>query len=153
MVREYNARAVNQGLLPSEMFAYAGDLLDPSGQPSETICGPDLFNFDLAVVGLGLHHFDDPQLAVNRLLERLKDGTGVLLIVDFLPHEHVPGEGHDTVARNGFEEKEMLALMERAGCRGIAYVILGKGVTWAVDGQKHERSIFMCRGTKGSSSQ
>lgn len=144
-------RAVNQGLLPSEMFAYAGDLLDPSGGgPSETICDPDLFDFDLAVVGLGLHHFDDPKLAIRRLLERLKDDTGVLLIVDFLPHDHVPSEGKPTVAHHGFGEREMLASMEGAGCRDVEYVVLGKGVTWAVDGQMHERSIFMCRGRKAS---
>ena len=150
-VREYNTRAVNQGLLPSEMFAYAGNLLDTSG-PSGTICGPDLFHFDLAVVGLGLHHFDDPQLAIKRLLERLKDDTGVLLIIDFVPHEHDESKGKHHVAHDGFGKEKMRALIEGAGCQEVDYVVLGKGATWTADGQKHERSIFMCRGRKASMS-
>ncbi|KAI9788849.1 MAG: hypothetical protein M1816_006513 [Peltula sp. TS41687] len=155
MVRAYNARAANQGLPPSEMFAYAGDLLEPT----ESIGGADLYGFDLVVVGLGLHHLADARLAMERLGRRLTDdGSGVLLVVDFLPHGLVPGGGGgggdgdcgETVACGGFGEAEMVALMRRAGCREVRYVVLGKGVTCSPEGKKLERTVFMCRGRKAS---
>lgn len=149
MVHEYNTRAQNQGLYPSEMSAVVGDLLDPSGA-SPSICEPDLFQFDLAVVGFSLHHFANPELAVMRLLERLKAGTGVLLIIDFLPHEHIASIGHHTVAHHGFGESDMTAILERAACQEVDYVVLGRGVTRAASGEQHERGVFMCKGRKAS---
>lgn len=87
MVNEYNTSAQNQGIPEAEMHAYQGNLIDP-GQPApEALAGKEFFDFDIAVVGLGFHHFDDPKLASRRLAERLKKG-GVLMIVDFVPHGH-----------------------------------------------------------------
>ncbi|KAI1131047.1 S-adenosyl-L-methionine-dependent methyltransferase [Nemania abortiva] len=105
MVAIYNKRAENQGLSADEMHAVLGDLA------TETVNGalsaPELFNFDIAVVGGGFHHFGDPELAAKRLVERLKPG-GVLLIWDFLPHGpphrhghgHGHGHGHSAAAEN-----------------------------------------------------
>ena len=160
MVREYNTHAANQGLSPTEMFSTAGDLLDPSG-PSASICGPEFFDFDLAVVGMGFHHFEKPKLALERLLERVKPKIGVLLIIDFLPHaplnktedhtdaHHKFGSEH-TVAHNGFAQEEMLDMLEGAGCRDVKYLVLGTGFVWGPDSQKQERKLFMCRGTRAS---
>jgi SAM-dependent methyltransferase len=67
------------------MRAYQGNLCDPQDENPETFKSADFFGFDLAVVGLGFHHFDDPNLAARRLAARLKPG-GVLVILDFLPH-------------------------------------------------------------------
>lgn len=57
-------------------------------------------DFDLAVVGLGFHHFHNPAHALTMLKGRLKKG-GVLGIVDFLPfpagghsHHHLHHHGH-----------------------------------------------------------
>ena len=44
----------------------------------------ELRNFDIAVVGLGFHHFDDPVRAAKALASRLRDEGGVLLIIDFV---------------------------------------------------------------------
>lgn len=87
MVTEYNTSAQNQGLSPSEMQAYVGNLIDPNESAPAELSRKEFFDFDIAVVGLGFHHFDQPALAAKRLAERLKKG-GVLMIVDFLPHEH-----------------------------------------------------------------
>ena len=62
--------------------------------PPPHLSTPFYHSFDLAVVGLGFHHFDDPGLAATRLVERLKPG-GVLMIVDFLPHGHFHGTSHN----------------------------------------------------------
>jgi len=91
MVNEYNTSARNQGIPENEMFATLGNLLNASSPLPESLSAPEFFNFDIAAVGLGFHHFDVPALAAKRLAERLKKG-GVLMIVDFLPHGD--GDGH-----------------------------------------------------------
>jgi len=85
MVAAYNARASNQGLAEDEMHAYHGNLCAPDDPSPSAFTEPRFFNFDIAAVGLGFHHFDDPALAAKRLVERLRPG-GVLLVLDFLPH-------------------------------------------------------------------
>lgn len=68
------------------MHAYQGNICDPSDPNPAALAGPEFTGFDVAAVGLGFHHFDDPTLAARRLGERLKTG-GVLMILDFLPHD------------------------------------------------------------------
>jgi SAM-dependent methyltransferase len=99
MVAAYNTNASNQGLHADEMSAATGNLLDPRDPSPAEFKGEEWFHFDLAVVGLGFHHFEDPTLAATRLAERLKPG-GVLMILDFLPHD--PEKTNSTVtAGNG----------------------------------------------------
>ena len=72
------------------------DLLDPSLEPSSLpteLSTEESYNFNLAAICLGFHHFEDTVLSASRMVERLKPGKGVLLIVDFLPHEKM-GHGH-----------------------------------------------------------
>jgi SAM-dependent methyltransferase len=156
MVNEYNASVQNQGIPTSEMYAMLGNLLDASNPNPTTLSGPEFYDFDIAVVGLGFHHFDDPALAAKRLAERLKKG-GVFMIVDFMPHAHFHGhDGHDhpakkTVTRMGFSDEEVKKLFEGAGVGGgFEYVVLGKGVVFEdkEKGTKMERSVFMARGSK-----
>lgn len=87
MVAEFNTLASNQGLSPTEMHAYVGNLLSTSSTANaETNLEDEKFcDFDLAVVGLGFHHFDNPKDATKQLAKRLKKG-GALMIIDFLPH-------------------------------------------------------------------
>jgi SAM-dependent methyltransferase len=105
MVQEYNTGASNQGIAESEMHAVVGNLIDPSKSlsPDPSLAEKHLFDFDIAAVGMGWHHFSDPGFAAKKLAERLKTG-GVLLIIDFLPHEGFEnahdharggGKGHD----------------------------------------------------------
>ncbi|KAI3399529.1 hypothetical protein diail_6551 [Diaporthe ilicicola] len=96
MVEAYNTRARNQGLSEEEMAAFHGNLCAPADEDPEAFRDRGrFFGFDLAVVGLGFHHFDDPDLAARRLVARLRPG-GVLMIIDFLPHDapRGPGSGH-----------------------------------------------------------
>ncbi|KAH6668221.1 S-adenosyl-L-methionine-dependent methyltransferase [Halenospora varia] len=153
MVAEYNKSVSNQGIPPSEMFATVGNLLDADDSSPASLSGPEFFNFDIACVGLGFHHFDNPTLAARRLAERLKPG-GVLLIVDFLPHEHM---GHDnpavkTVTHNGFSEEEVQKMFVEAGAgEKFSYVEVGKGIVFTnvkEHGSTMKRSVFFARGSK-----
>jgi SAM-dependent methyltransferase len=161
MVNEYNASAQNQGIPPSEMHAVVGNLIELSAPNPAPISGPEFHDFDIAVVGLGFHHFSDPAVAAKRLAERLKMG-GVFMIVDFMPHGHFhghdgrDGHGHDhpakkTVMHMGLSEEEMKKAFEEAGVGGgFEYVVLGKGVVFE-DKEKEtklERSVFMARGSR-----
>jgi SAM-dependent methyltransferase len=118
MAAEYNTKASNQGLTPAEMSASVGNLVDPTNPPPLVFSGEEWFGFDLAAVGFGFHHFEDPVQAATRLAERLKIG-GVLLIIDFLPHGpfdedasaevkgedsgHGQGHSHCLVPHNGHD--------------------------------------------------
>lgn len=132
MVAAYNARAENQGLTTDEMHAYQGNLTDPS-DPSPAAFNSDdgrFRDFDVAGVGLGFHHFEDPELSARRLVERLRPG-GVFIILDFLPHEkmdHALPAAH-TVMHHGFSEERMRAIFEQAGAgRDFRMEELGSGV-------------------------
>ncbi|KAF2499583.1 S-adenosyl-L-methionine-dependent methyltransferase [Lophium mytilinum] len=94
MVAAYNEQAKSSSLPNSQISAVVGDLFAP--EPPEALSGPEFFNFDLAVVSAGYHHFDDVVLCTKRLTERLKPG-GVLVISDFL-------QGPDTDVFHGTVE-------------------------------------------------
>ncbi|KAI9791360.1 MAG: hypothetical protein M1835_000377 [Candelina submexicana] len=145
MVREYNTRAANLGFPPTEMFATTGNLLDPSG-PSANLLGPDLYNFDLAVVGMGFHHLEHPALATKRLVERLKPAEGVILIIDCLPHsmEDLPSEFRPIIANHGFSKEDMKTLFKEAGCDDFGFVVFEEPIKMGDDG-KIERRGFMAR--------
>lgn len=107
MVQEYNTGASNQGIPESEMYAVAGNLIDASSSspPEPSLSAPEYYDFDIAAVGMGWHHFTDPAFAAKQLSQRLRtDGT--LLIIDFLPHEgfghsHDHSHGHDHDHKHG----------------------------------------------------
>lgn len=133
--------------------AFVGDLLESTG-PSESISSPRFFGFDLAVVGLGFHHFENLDLATSRLVSRLKPG-GVLLIVDFVTHAALKhgDPGKHIVAHQGFGEEEVRSVFGRAGLVDVAIVemegmveIKGAGVKEDQLGQK--RKVFLGRGKK-----
>lgn len=113
--------------------AVAGNLLTPQ-TPSDTLSSPEYFNFDLVVVGLGYHHFQDLPLATKRLVERLRPG-GIFLILDFVTHameapdtEAGPHLGFHTVAHNGFSEAELKGIFESAGLTDFGLVRMGEEV-------------------------
>ncbi|ATZ53285.1 hypothetical protein BCIN_09g01570 [Botrytis cinerea B05.10] len=172
MVSQYNARASNQGLSPSEMFAHQGNLL--SSEPAPELEIEELYQFDIAVVGLGFHHFSNPSLAARKIGERLKKG-GILAVVDFEshdgygnPHGHGHGHGHEhheqlneqaeqareTVTHHGFSEEEIKKIFVDAGVGAdFGYMVLGKGIVFhgtGVEGGRKDmkRAVFMARGVK-----
>jgi len=167
MVNEYNARALSQGFSPAQMFATHGDLLARE-KASPSISGPDFYDFDLAVVDLGFHHFEDPALAAKRLVERLKPGKGILLIVDLVRHEHLKLDGTHAathpdgeedvgvfktaasyiVAHHGFAKEQIEGMMKDAGCVDVDYVLLDEPIRFGDEMEKQQRKAFMIRGRR-----
>ena len=168
MVKEYNARASSLGFSPAQMFATRGDLLARE-RPSPSIGGPDFYGFDLAVVDLAFHHFEDPALATKRLVERLRPGKGVLLIIDFVEHEHGEHAGAHaaahhavdreengggfsaalrTIAHHGFTRGQIEGMFKDAGCVDAEYVVLEEPLRFGDEMEGQERTIFMIRGRR-----
>ncbi|KAI1451599.1 hypothetical protein F4805DRAFT_450892 [Annulohypoxylon moriforme] len=154
MVMAYNSRAENQGLSPDEMHAIVGDLIATGGpQPSDVWADSRLFGFDIATVGGGLHHFADPELAADRLVERLRPG-GVLLVWDFLPHGPMSGNvGNHGVMHHGLSKERVRAMFEHAGAsQGFSFEVLGSGISIDMSGHGKKgvvrREIFLARGEK-----
>ena len=167
-MQAYNARAKSQGFSPVQMFAVQGDLLVRE-KPSASVSGPDFYDFDLAVVDLGFHHFKDPALAAKRLVERLKPGKGVLLILDFVQHEHDEhagthtaahhhGGGDDvkgplnaakhTIAHHGFTKGEIEGMFKDAGCVDVEYEVMKEPLKFGDEGEGQQRTAFMIRGRR-----
>jgi SAM-dependent methyltransferase len=90
MVSTYKSRAASAGLSESTVDAVVGDLFDKSDPRPTELEGKEWWDFDLATVGFGFHHFEDVVHAARQLKERLRPG-GALVINDFL-------EGGDMLA-------------------------------------------------------
>ncbi|KAL1836103.1 hypothetical protein VTJ49DRAFT_5563 [Mycothermus thermophilus] len=151
MVATYNRHAEHLGLTPSKMRAYHGNLCDSQDEDPAAFASPEFTGFDVAAVGLGFHHFDDPALAARRLAARLKPG-GVLVILDFLPHAK-PDPSHpatSTVTHHGFSEEHIRGIFEQAGVgKDFALVELETEFHFIrPDGSEMHRRIFIARGTK-----
>ncbi|EKG18055.1 Methyltransferase type 11 [Macrophomina phaseolina MS6] len=148
MAAEYNSRAVAAGLAPEQMSAVQGNLI--SDEADANLSNPALFNFDVAAVGLGFHHFDDVFLATKRISERLKPG-GVFFIVDFLsdkPHE-IPPELKSYVKVFGFNQEGMRGLFEGAGLVDFGFsVIEEKAEMEKPSGEKFTVTLFIAKGRK-----
>jgi SAM-dependent methyltransferase len=146
MVKEYNAAAGTSGA-----YAIEGDLFAAEGVP-EQFQTPEFSEFDVAVVGLGFHHFENPKLALERLAGRLKGVTGVLVIVDFLPFKHVHSHGGAaaaTIKHHGFTPEDMRDLYTAAGFVDFDIVALKKPAVMEMkDGTISERTIFLAKGRK-----
>jgi SAM-dependent methyltransferase len=163
MVHEYNTMFSTQPT-PSKMSAFVGNLLDPADPSPSAFESEDLHNFDLAIVGIGFHHFEDPLFAVKTLADRLKKG-GVLLILDFLVdekigsegngngHRHGHGNGSGSIAkigkRGGFGQKGMRLIFESAGMgMDFGFEVIAKGAVFETPKHSMAKDVFMARGTK-----
>ena len=129
------------------MHAYVGDLTAEDKPAPAELTAPEFYDFDIAAVGLGFHHFDNPELAAKRLAERLKPG-GVLLILDFLPHGEMEHShpATKTVMHHGFSAERVRRIFEDAGV-GKDYAIEEVGDV-SFRGHEDKRKLFMARGTK-----
>lgn len=135
------------------MFAVVGDLTVPGDPRPAALSGPEFFDFDVAVLGLGFHHFENPALSAQRLVERLRPG-GVLVILDFVTHSPHGGGHHGashTVLHHGFSEEQMKTIFEEAGAgTGFTFQEMGSGVvfTHGADQESRKRRVFLARGEK-----
>ena len=141
MVNAYNERS-----MPNAR-ALIGDLLHPDG-PTESVSGPEFFDFDLAVVGFGFHHFENLPLATERLASRLKPG-GVVMIADFIHHQAVDHGAQNTIVHNGFGEEEVRKIFSDAGLVDFGFLKLPEGVNMVFkEGKEHYRDIFLAKARK-----
>ncbi|KAL1311346.1 hypothetical protein AAFC00_001520 [Neodothiora populina] len=125
--------------------ATLGDFVaEVASGPSES--DPEWTDFDVAAIGLGFHHFENPELCLTRLAQRVKKATGVVLIIDWLPHaphddhNHDHGHSHDhghkkkdeweamqkTIKHHGFDRQTMQRMFEDAGLVDFDFVVLGE---------------------------
>ena len=148
MVQKYNEAARQSGMTSDHCNAVVGDLFAETVPEHLTV--PDLYMFDIAVIGLGFHHFENPALAVKRLTERLKPGDGVLVIVDFLPFSkdnHSSG-AHHTIKTHGFNEEAMAKMYKDAGLDRFDFAILPEPVAMEFESGTKHRSVFIARGKR-----
>ena len=125
MVQRYNERFradISSGLRAD---AFVGDLLDPSGTP-DFLDAAKFKNFNLVASSGAFHHFEDIQLATDRLSERLKPG-GVLLVIDF--KEHKPDDiialdhpALPTISHHGFTDDQIREVFSAAGLEDMEVV-------------------------------
>ncbi|KAI9828303.1 MAG: hypothetical protein M1832_002731 [Thelocarpon impressellum] len=151
MAAAYNAKAAAHGFDASFMSATAGDLVATPPSAPDT---PEYRDFDLALVRMAFHHFENIDTAAARLVERLKRGSGVLVVVDFLPHEdigggHVPKEfaaAANTISHSGFFQETIEQCFARAGCVDVQFEMMTK-VKIGEAGDT-ERDVFICWGRR-----
>jgi len=163
MVEEYNQSAHNQGLGRGEIHAVAADLC-ADDLPAE-LDKPEYKDFDLAICILAFHHFPDPALAVKKLVQRLKPVTGVLVLVDFRPHEalashSVLAQFKHVVAHDGFNNDQVKGWFAESGLSEPTFVEVGpkgsggKGISIVAqipetkENIKVEREVFMACGKR-----
>lgn len=153
MVDKFNQLASEAGISQQQLHAVVGNLLDSASESD--LSRPEFFNFDIAAIGLGFHHFEQRPLMLRRIAERLKPG-GALLIVDFLVNE-TPGaedlkewnkHGQDTIAIAGFTEKDMQLLYDQAGLQNFGLKVLPEAITMEIGDQKKQKTLFFARGFK-----
>ncbi|KAH8660143.1 S-adenosyl-L-methionine-dependent methyltransferase [Xylariales sp. PMI_506] len=149
MLAKYKAAMDKLGLGPDQALAVRGDLLADDPKPTEPPVGEDqLWNFDLVATSLALHHFENPELAIQRLAARLRPG-GVLLILDWTPQDgSTPAQreyekelqarsqeekaatkaalaahasSHTISKPDGFTKEEITTMFEAAGCTNVRW--------------------------------
>ncbi|GAB7352588.1 hypothetical protein MBLNU459_g2970t1 [Dothideomycetes sp. NU459] len=150
MVAVYNARMASDYDFP-QATATLGDLV-AAEDPHPPLSDPAHRDYDIAAVGLGFHHFESPELCVERLVERLRPGTGVCLIIDWLP-ETKGDEGamehmRHVIKHHGFDERQMRRIFEGAGLTDFAFVALEQKVVLETKGKTVEKTAFLARGRR-----
>ncbi len=152
MVKLFNEAAQASGLKTEQVNAVVGDLL--GDEVSANLDTPEYQNFDLAVIGLGFHHFENPMRAIERLTERLKPATGVLIIIDFLPFDKDEPAGPQaanaqTIKHGGFARQNMEMLFKAAKLENFSFSVMEEQVEmFGKDGTSSKRSVFFARGRR-----
>lgn len=149
MVQKYNEAARQSGMTSDHCNAIVGDLF--ADAVADHLTTPDLYQFDIAVIGLGFHHFENPGLAIKRLAERLKPGEGVLVIVDFLPFskdDHGAGGAHHTIKTHGFNEADMAKMYKEAGLEAFGFEVLSEPAVMEFESGTKERDVFIAKGKR-----
>lgn len=145
MVSHFNEAARSSGLSQEQANAVVGDLLGAT--VSTELQTPEYYDFDVAAIGLGFHHFEDPPQAVKRLAERLKPATGVLIIVDFLPFDHM-ADMQSTIKHNGFTANGIKRLFEAAGLEEFGFEVVPEPAIMELKDGTKKRTLFVAKGRR-----
>ena len=150
MVQKYNDDAKAAGLPPERVNAVVGDLC--ADEVPEHLNAPEFYNFDIAVISLGFHHFENPVRAIERLTERLKTATGTLIIVDFLPFDEEASGGNDpwqgTIKNRGFTSTNTEKLFTAGGLEKFSFSLLDEPAVLEKESGPVKRGVFIARGVK-----
>ncbi|KFY88750.1 hypothetical protein V500_06147 [Pseudogymnoascus sp. VKM F-4518 (FW-2643)] len=129
----------------------------------------DPFDFDIVAVSMVLHHIDESEKLLPKLLARLNEG-GSLLVIDWTSehygvpektslahgHEHTHNDSRTivsnhlaahTISRLGFDEDEMVDMMENAGFIQVEYRLYGERSNMGKE-IGGERQMFFARGKR-----
>ncbi|PYI30262.1 S-adenosyl-L-methionine-dependent methyltransferase [Aspergillus indologenus CBS 114.80] len=169
MISEFNKNAKDAGLA-NKMTGVKADLLAES--VAEELSADEYTDFDLVVVSMALHHFENPELALARLSGRLKKG-GVLLVLEILAagdhhghhghhhnHNHHDeqhdsahgkldfGDAEHTIGSHGFTLERIQQLYEDAGV-GLNFQseVLEHKMAFKIH-QKLPKALFLARGQR-----
>ena len=172
MVDKFNAEARGAGFSETQMHAVRGDLLAPAGGPLDS---QDFYSFDLAIMSMALHHVDDPEVMVAKLVERLKPG-GTVVIIDWIPSARASSKNEDnhgralshglesdasgssgdggrqqphshTISFDGFTKEHMDSFFAKAGCSDSDYVLAASPSEVPPD-PSGQKQMFFAKGKK-----
>lgn len=148
MLEEFEKRVRAEGYSEDQVKTVRGNLLDASAATSAELQDPLLKDFDMVMLGLALHHIDDIDGILTKLVERLRPG-GTLVVIDLVGDalkEMIP-EGHG-IAHSGWTETEMKTIFERVGLENWGWKLF-KDPLKMPDRSKY---AFLARGVKPLSS-
>ncbi|KAJ5679752.1 hypothetical protein N7462_007996 [Penicillium macrosclerotiorum] len=158
MIDEFNQNAGAMGL-SDKMVGHKADILAETA-PAE-FSGPDFHDFDLVVVSMALHHFEHPDLALQRLTARLKKG-GALMVIDLVAssghgdghghshghndHTHDFGEARHTVKTHGFSRNDMQQLFQNAGLtEKFDFEVIPEPLVFKKNDKTFQKTVFIAR--------
>jgi SAM-dependent methyltransferase len=152
IVTAYNAHFASSGVAASRVCAEAGDLVGYESEPYllRNQERSEWCDFDVVIAGFCFRHFDDEKLAMQRLVQRLRNG-GVLCVFDVVLSEQSskkrerPKHSFDVVKVSGFSEETMRALLCGAGLCKIVFEVLDESI---VVGGDQRRQVFIARGQR-----
>lgn len=151
MLKEFDRLAGEAGYGKEKMKAVRGDLLDPEGTPAPELAEPEYFNFDTVTMAFALHHVEDVETMLRRLVERARPG-GTVLIVDLVGKERKDLPEGMGVAHGGFMEDQMQKLFEKVGLENWGWRLFKDQVEMPFD-HGGAKTVFMARGVRPASSE
>jgi SAM-dependent methyltransferase len=172
MVAAYNDAAKTSGLTSEQARAVVGDICGEEAPVSDSeLSTAEFRDFDIAVIGLGFHHFEDTTRALRRLTERVRPETGVVVIVDFLPaggnhqhhhghhhhghhdaHEHKPGhefpEMQHTIKHDGFKKDQLRGMFTEAGLGDFDFAVVEEPSVMELASGTVTKTLFVAKGRR-----
>lgn len=176
MVEAYNARFFEADQPKANAEAFTVDIPPPPTTAPSWTTDPQFQSFDFVAVGYAFHHFDNLPLYTSRLVQRLKPGSGVFMIIDLLDEGSEPSHSHshhhhhndpahpihpggsvqETISHpHGFSRSRVHELFQGAGLTDIKMEVLDEKIYFekkgkeGEEGVRIEKTVFVARGRRG----